>query len=79
MLLINRDSNFFLCKLTHLFFGKKVAYHQLFQDGRAPGVFPVCNRCQWEGVCVANGNGAVRLEVAMEPEVCDGNQGGQQK
>ena len=69
MLLINHDSNFFLSKLTHLFFGKKVAYRQLFQDGRAPGVFPMRKRHLWDGACVPNGNGAVRLEVAMELEV----------
>ncbi len=59
----------FFCKLTHLFFGEKVTYCQLFQDGRAPGFFPMRNRRLWEGAFAANGNRAVRPEVAMEPEV----------
>jgi hypothetical protein len=60
---------FFFCELTHLFFGKKVTYCQLVQAGRAPGVFPMRNGRLWEGAFAANGNGAVRTEVAMELEI----------
>ena len=67
--MINHDLSFFFRKLTHLFFGKKVAYCQLVQAGRASGVFPMRDRRLWEGVFAANENGAVRTEVAMEPEI----------
>ena len=45
--MINRDSSFFFRKLTHSFFGKKVAYRQLVRAGRAPGVFPMRDRRLW--------------------------------
>jgi hypothetical protein len=59
----------FFHKLTYLFVGKKIAYCQLVRAGRAPGVFPMHDRRLWEGAFAANGNGAVRAEVVMEPEI----------
>ena len=56
-------------KLTHSFVGKKIAYCQLVRAGRAPEGFPMHNRRLWERAFAANGNGAVRAEVAMEPEI----------
>ena len=56
-------------KLTHLFAGIKVAFRQLFLDGRAAGVFPMRNGCLWERVFAANGDRAVRPEAAVKPRV----------
>ena len=48
---------------------KKVAYCQLGLAGRVPEVFPMRDGCLWERVFAANEDGAVRPEVAVEPEV----------
>ena len=49
--------------------GKQIAYHQLVQAGRAPGVFPMQDRRLWERAFTATGNGAVRAEEAVELEI----------
>jgi hypothetical protein len=46
-----------------------IAYPQLTQAGRAPGVFPMQDRRLWEGAFAANRNGTVRVEEVMEPEI----------
>ena len=51
------------------FAGIKVAFRQLFLDGRAAGVFPMRNGCLWERVFAANGDRAVRPEAAVKPRV----------
>ena len=35
----------------------------------APGVFPMQDRCLWEGAFAANRNGRVRAEEVVEPEI----------
>jgi hypothetical protein len=49
--------------------GKQIAYHQLVWAGRAPEVFPMQDRRLWERAFAATGNGAVRAEEAVEPEI----------
>jgi hypothetical protein len=48
---------------------KHIAYHQLVRAGRAPGFFPVQDRRLWKRAFTATGNGAVREEEAVEPEI----------
>ena len=48
---------------------KQIAYRQLVWAGRAPGVFPMQNRRLWERAFTATGNGSVRAEKAVEPEI----------
>jgi hypothetical protein len=50
-------------------FGKKNAYRQLVQAGRAPGGFLTQDRRFWEGAFAANRNGTVRAEEVVEPEI----------
>jgi hypothetical protein len=49
--------------------GKQIAYCQLVRARRAPGVFPMQDRRLWERAFVATGNGAVRAEEVVEPEI----------
>ena len=49
--------------------GKQIAYRQLVQVGRALGVFPMQDRRLWERAFEVTGNGTVRAEEAVEPEI----------
>ncbi len=49
--------------------GKQIAYRQLVRAGRAPGAFPMQDRRLWERALAATGNGAVRAEEVVEPEI----------
>jgi hypothetical protein len=49
--------------------GKQIAYCQLVWAGRAPGGFPMQDRQLWERAFAATGNGALRAEEAVEPEI----------